>query len=174
MKSGNSMELKWQMWDLKKYSIMSEFLKNLKQAVDDGEFNSDAANKINEIGNAAEKIKFTDNEEVEAKAKERIDKIEPEVVSEEEIEKIKSDYEMKMAEIEKQDIVNRQLATLIQIEDMVNLSILDMFGFVDELDVVFEKELKEDSAYSDLANKVNKIKTKFEEFRLKKDKEEEK
>jgi len=145
--------------------MSEDFLKKLEKAVNEGEFNSDAAKKITAISEAAEKIKFKDDKEVEAKAKERINRIEPETVSEEEVKKINSEHDKKIAAIRKQDAINNNVANLIQIEDMVDLSVEDMFSFVDELEDKFEKELKEDEQFAETAKHIEKIKKKYGEIR---------
>ena len=63
-------------------------------------------------------------------------------VSEEKVAEAYTEYEKKMAQFKKLDMVNAQLATLTEIEDMVKLSIEDMFSFVDELEAKFVKEIE--------------------------------
>lgn len=144
---------------------MSDFLENLKKAADNGEFNSDAAKKILEINELADtKIGSGSPEEVE-KLKETIEKrqegvIEP--VSEEKAIEANTEYEKKMELFKKQDAVNNHLATLIEIEDMVKLSIADMMGHVEELESGFKKELEtKDPMFNDLASKIEEIKSNY-------------
>ena len=144
---------------------MSEFLNNLKKAVDEGEFNSEAAKKINEIDKRADNFKSKDIEEMETKSQERIDRIEPEEISAKQIAEYQTEYEQKMAFIKRQDLANRQLATLIQIKDMVELSIDDMFQFIGELDEQLENQLKEDELFTDLAQMMEEIKNKYKHIR---------
>ena len=146
---------------------MNDFLNNLKKAADNGEFNSDAAKKINEISELAD-IKLTGNtetniEKLKESLKKRItDTNKTNAVTEEEALELNSEYEKKMEKIKKQDAVNTQLATLIEIEDMVKASILDMFSFTDELENKFEKEFKlKDPMFDDLVKKIRKIKNKY-------------
>ena len=135
-----------------------EFLNSLKNAVETGEFNSDAAKKIEEINEINKLV----DEKLKNKYKDGKAKILPvDVTSEEEL-KLKSDYEKKMEEIKQNDIANKQLATLIEIEDMVKLSIEDMFSFVDELESKFDKEFEsENQAFGDLCQKIQQIKSKY-------------
>ena len=146
---------------------MNDFLNNLKKAADSREFNSDAAKKINEISELAD-IKLTGNtetniEKLKESLKKRItDTNKTNAVTEEEALELNSKYEKKMEKIKKQDAVNTQLATLIEIEDMVKASILDMFSFTDELENKFEKEFKiKDSMFNDLYQKIKKIELKY-------------
>lgn len=134
------------------------FLENLKKAVDTGEFNSDAAKKIKEIAELAEeKIGNAD-----ALLKKRLEDSGVRTVSEEEAVQLNSEYEMKMEDIKKRDAINKNVATLIEIEDMVKLSIEDMFSFMDELENKFSKEIEaQDPYFIDLTQQIGKIKSKY-------------
>lgn len=143
---------------------MSTFLENLKNAADNGEFNSEAAKKINEIDEKAND--FSETKSVEQMEDSLIDKAkkdgEIKSVSEEEALELNSDYEKKMDEIKVRDAVNAQFATLIEIEDMVKASIEDMFGFIDELDNKFNKEFEDENPiFGDLSQKIEEIKSKY-------------
>ena len=137
---------------------MENFLQNLKNAVDKGEFNSDAAKKINEIDKLAdEKIKTAENS-----IEERLEKAGVKTVTEEEAAALNSNYEKKMEEIKKQDMVNKQLATLIEIEEMTKSTISDMMSYIDELEDKFAKEFDgEDPMYGELNQKIEQIKLKY-------------
>ena len=87
------------------------------------------------------------------------------VVTEEEVLKLNSEYEKKMAEIKKQDAVNLQLATLTDIEDMVVASVNDMVSFIKELEDKFKKEFDEnDPIFEKLKTKTLEIKLKYISF----------
>ena len=140
---------------------MSEFLDNLKKSVDTGEFNSEAAKKIIEIDKLADE-KATGN--AFKMVQDRIEKAGfVESVTEEEAIVLNSEYEKKMEEIKKQDAVNTQVATLIEIEDMVKLSVQDMLSFAKELEDKFSKEIEaKDPMFNDLYVKIQEVKNKFE------------
>ena len=142
---------------------MGEFLDNLKNAADNGEFNSEAAKKIIEISELAEdKLKgVKDAEELEQKVEKRIEDQEIKSVSEEEAVELNSEYEKKMADIKKLDAVTKQLGTLVEIEDMVVLTVGDMFSHVNELKTQLEKQLKDDPMFSDLSKKIGEIENKY-------------
>lgn len=142
--------------------MASNFLDNLKKAVEDGDFNSDAAKRIIDIDKLADEKKNTpalnkisddiDNDNIQIKT-----------VSEDEAAMIQSNYEKEMEKIKKQDAINRQLATLIEIEDMVKASIEDMLLFAQELEEKFEKEFEaEDPMFGDLSLKIEEVKNKYE------------
>jgi len=147
---------------------MSEFLDNLKKAADNGEFNSDAAKKILEINELADKKLAGGTPEDLEKIQESLDKRvevdseERKAVSEEEVVEMNSQYEKKMADIKMQDAINGQVAMLIEVEDMVKLTIEDMFGLVDELQKRFEKEFEaENPLFGELSQKLEQIESTY-------------
>jgi hypothetical protein len=145
---------------------MSDFLENLKKAADEGEFNSEAAKKILEINELADKkigeATPADLERIQESLEKRQGEELVAPVSEEKVLEANTEYEKKMAQLKKLDAVNAQLAILIEIEDMVKLSIEDMFGFTDELEAKFEKEFEtEDPMFGDLSQKIEELKSKY-------------
>lgn len=142
----------------------SDFLKNLKQAVDNGEFNSDAAKKINEINNLANNFNVGENlnESIENFNK-RLENNQKSSVSEDIANEVNSEYEKEMQLIKEKDKINNLLANLIDIEDTVRICIDDMFSFVYEIEENL-KNKKDDLIYNDLILKVKEIKTKYKKF----------
>ena len=146
--------------------MASNFLENLKKSVEEGDFNSEAAKKINEIDRLADEkfVKTKDGTKyvTTGELDKMIEKAGVKSVTEEEAAALNSDYEKKMADIKKQDAINKQLATLIEIEEMVKMSIDDMFSFMDELEAKFEKEFEdEDPMYGELSQKIDNITSKY-------------
>jgi len=96
---------------------MTDFLKNLKDAVDNGEFNSEAANKINEIHATADGFSKTNTvEELTDKVNRRTDVSAVDgVVDVENIPEINSNYDERMKDIIKRD---KHLAMLSDIVDL--------------------------------------------------------
>lgn len=142
--------------------MASNFLENLKKSVEEGDFNSEAAKKINEIDKLADIIAPTGGAAANLDKRIKDSGGFAESVTEEEAAALNSDYEKKMADIRKQDTVNAQLATLIEIEDMVKASIDDMLAFIDELDENFSAEFEaEDPMFGDLAQKIEQINSKY-------------
>jgi hypothetical protein len=145
---------------------MGTFLENLKQDLEKGNFNSDAAKKINEIDELADE-KFIETRDGNKYVNtENLDKLVNEAgvktVTEEEAAALNSDYEKKMEEIKKQDVVNKQLATLIEVEDMVKASVEDMLLYLDELEENFEKQFEEeDPMFGELSQKIEQIRSKY-------------
>jgi len=142
--------------------MASNFLENLKKSVEEGDFNSEAAKKILEIDKLTSIIAPTGAGSAGTNIRKRLEESGVKTVTEEEAASLNSDYEKKMADIKKQDIINQQLATLIEIEEMVKLSTDDMFSFIDELEAKFEKELDdEDPMYGELSQKIDDIISKY-------------
>lgn len=148
---------------------MNPFLENLKNSVDKGEFNSEAAKKIIEISKLAEtKVPVggfkseEDLKELQNSIDKRVQGAGVKSVSEEEALKLNSDYEKKMQEIKEEDAINQQVVTLVDIEDMVKLSIRDMLSFVTELEDKFKKEIEEKKpTHIVLATKIEELKNKY-------------
>jgi hypothetical protein len=137
-----------------------EFLENLKKAVEEGEFNSEAAKKINEVD------KLADEKKDAAKlVDERLAAAGIKNISEEDGIILSSDYEKKMELIKQQDTINKQLATLIEIEDMTKITISDMISFAQELEDKFAKEFEaEDPMYAELSQKIEQIQLTYKSF----------
>jgi hypothetical protein len=140
----------------------SEFLKNLKTAVDGGEFNSEAAKKIIEIDNLAEEKKGSTPALNYIADKIDDGTIKLKKVTEEEAEMINSEYEKQMEAIKQTDLANAQLANLIEIEDMVKATIGDMITFANDLKEQFGKEFEaKNPAFENLLGKINEINMKY-------------
>jgi len=145
----------------------SDFLKNLQNAVEKGEFNSEAAKKITEITALAD-LKQDHNMEELNKRKENMDKFIEEnggyvaPVDKEVATAANTEYEIKMAELKERDSVMKNFTTLIEIEDMVKASIEDMFSFIDEMEKVFAEKLTADNKlYGDLYSKIEELNVKY-------------
>lgn len=147
---------------------MTKFLDDLKNAADKGEFNSEAAMKINEIADLANKKASLGEDELTESLKKRMEDNpetnpdEVKAVTEEEALELNSKYEQEMTKLKQIDAVNGRLATLIEIEDMVKFSIEDMLGHVEELEIAYKEEFeKENPVYGDLHLKMEEIENKY-------------
>ena len=150
--------------------MASQFLDNLKKAVDTGEFNSEAAKRINEI---YEQANIAISNPLSKSQMEKFEEnLKLESVSEEEAIALNSQYDEKMEELKREDEKNKQIAeliniadtqlsTLIDIENMINESIDDMFSYIDELEIKFEKEFEsENPIFGQLYLKIEQLKLK--------------
>ncbi len=146
---------------------MSDFLKNLKNAVENGEFNSEAAKKIIDIDKQADENNVVYDKSSDMMVSDKLNKMVESAgikhaASEEEVEIINGEYDKQISKIKKQDAINQALANLINIEELVAADIDDMFSFVNQIDVVFGKEFTEnDSMCDDLRKKVEEVKSKY-------------
>jgi hypothetical protein len=134
---------------------MSKFLDDLKNSVESGEFNSEAAKKIIEVDKLADSVSGT------TALEELQEKVGVKSVTDEEVGTLNSTYVKKMEEINKLDIANKQLAMLIDMEDMVKMSIGDLMSYVTHVEIEMEKELKENSIFNDLSLKIEEIKNHY-------------
>jgi len=143
--------------------MASSFLESLKNAADKGEFNSEAAKKIIEIDNlASQKLSKLGTKDIEDLMKDRLEQAGVKTVTEEEAAIGSAEYDKKMEDIKKQDAVNVQIVALMEIEDMVLASVLDMYTFIDELETKFSKEIEaNDPIFTDLTQQIGKIKSKY-------------
>ena len=159
--------------------VMSEFLKNLKDAVDNEEFNSDAAQRINKIDELADQKTVAGSQ---AELDKRLEAAGVKNVSPEEAVALNSQYEEKMAKIKEDDAVNAQTATLIEIDDVIKLSIIDMFEFIEGLEEKFAEQFKdvdlekvqedgefpaENKAYYDLKGQILLIRNRYDSLLVK-------
>jgi len=146
--------------------MASDFLNNLKKTVEAGEFNSEAAKKIIEIADLADrKIGSTVAIDAAMEAAEREGAIQ--TVTEQEAAALNSAYEAKMANIKKQDAINLQIATLVDFEDIIKASVDEMFSFIEELDAKFEAEFKsEDPMFGELYQKIENLKSEYNKIKI--------
>ena len=113
---------------------MSDFLENLKKSVDEGEFNSEAAKKINALDDMAEEV-------LEEKS---VGQIEESVldtataggvitVSGEEVARLNSEYEEKMKKHVAEEVYLATIATMMNDDT-------DIDKAVDELEIFIQKQ----------------------------------
>jgi len=154
---------------------MSDFLENLKKAADNGEFNSDAAKKILEVNDLADqKSQTMDTDALQESLQKRMEEspVESKAVTEEEVLELNSQYEEKMEALKKEDADNKkialaetaknQLETLIEIEEMVKLSINDMLGHIKGLEHNFKSEFNSEiPEFGDLSLKMEELQNKY-------------
>lgn len=137
---------------------MSTFLDNLKKAVDTGEFNSEAAKKINDIDKLADEKKNASD--LVSDRLEKAGYAAP--VSEEEALELNSKYEKEMARLKEIDQANGILATLIDMDDMIKASVVDVLDYLDEIDERLSVEFeKENPNFGELNQKIEHLRNKY-------------
>lgn len=100
---------------------MSDFLKDLQKAVDTGEFNSDIANKLNEINEKADE--FAEGKtvnEIKEDFEKRFEDVEVKSVEEKDIPEINSNYESRMEEITRENETIQLVAEIINLDDLID------------------------------------------------------
>lgn len=144
------------------------FLENLKNAVDSGDFNSEAAKKINEINELADKKSTTMNpNDLEKKIDERIKDVGTKTVTEEEAVMINSEYEKKMEEIKISDKITLTIKNIIEMDDLISESIDDLMFHIKEIEVLYKKDFDSNEKnvnFVELENKIKETKLKYSTF----------
>lgn len=140
-----------------------DFLNDLKESLEKGNFNSDAANKINEIDKKAEKYADKGIPEMNEDLKKKIEESGglKDSVSEDEVPELNTEYEKKMAQFKKMDKINFEIATLNNIEEnLMNLQ-TELSNFINILRKKYEKEDQELPELKLLYEKINELENKF-------------
>lgn len=140
--------------------MSSNFLDSLKKAVENGEFNSDVAKKINELDSLADKVPLS-GKELENAHNEKMLAGGVRSVSEEEAKVANSEHDEKMAALKKQEAMYREIKTLIEIEDLISLSIADMFDHIKEIKERIPMDVPENQM---LVDKIKEIELKYSSF----------
>jgi len=138
--------------------MQSDFLKNLKTAVEEGNFNSEAAKKVIDTNESANKSTKESREKYINAVNAIIKNKKNENISEEEISAINSNYEIEMKNIKEKDLALQQIKLLNEIEETIKLSIHDMFDFINQIEESFDKSEKN---YNNLFTEIEKNKTKY-------------
>lgn len=144
---------------------MSKFLEELKNAVENGKINSEAANKINEIDNLAE-TKSNNLSETSKSMENRLEKgkvINQDTISREEIEESEKKYEDNMIRIKQEDYINSALGDLTKFENLLYDNIGDLFSHIN----VVENNIKDFSkieGYDKLIEYISEMKKNYSKF----------
>lgn len=133
----------------------NSFLDGLKNALDSGEFNSDAAKYITEIHKAAENVDIRETEEKLEKNREAIVNA---PVDADEIKKREEEYEEKITKLKRLDSINATLVSIINLEADVNDALTNLKSYIDEIEEDF---IGDESEYEELKEKLEKIKKHF-------------
>lgn len=139
---------------------MSEFLSNLKKAVEEGDFNSDVAKKINEIDELADKVsKDKSEEEIQKSINDRIKQSGVKTINEEKIGELNSECEMKMYQRSKEEIILATIATLTNMDYSLERQKDELSLFIEEQKNEYDPENEE---HAELYKKINELIKKYE------------
>ena len=144
--------------------MASNFLDNLKNAVENGEFNSETAKKINEVHNAAEKKLKEANGDISKIEKNLNKKIEnvsgaTKNISKEDIEKAQLEYNAKMKALADEEKRNAIIASLIDENDHIINNIIDLYSLIHKTEKYYDEK---DGKNKKLFEKINEFKEKYE------------
>ena len=132
--------------------MANNFLEELKKAVEEGNFNSEAAKKINDIDKLAESMLASGS----LKGKDLNNNIDPNAKFEETEEAI-----AKLKELKVQDEINGEIANISNMED----DLLLHFDYIKEsLESIEGKYDRENPLYNDLFVKIDELKNIFEKI----------
>jgi hypothetical protein len=139
------------------------FLENLKNAVEEGDFNSEAARKINKISELAEnKGAGKRVEELEEVVEKRLEEAGVVEVPEEDLPGLKenqmTEYEEKMQEFKERDKVNSEIAILHNINNVLTNTMTDLGNTIALLGKKYEGESKK---WTDLFNLMDELTEKY-------------
>lgn len=141
---------------------MGNFINDLKKAVESGEFNSDAAKKINTINEYAEKLSGTID--CEKAVEKRLDNAGIRTVTDKDNAILETDFDNQLKILRREELKTKELVMLMDIENAVELTIGDMLSHIQGLKKAFADEFTENSENSDLVKKVNEIELKYSSF----------
>lgn len=132
-----------------------DFLKNLKDALDFGDFNSDAAKKIGEINKMADEININlSNDEISDK----LNKFGVKNIDENDI-KMNEIFDETIKDIKKDDLFNKIIANLLNINKSIeNIINNELIPYLKNIENEYNEEIKNNQNLNSL---IIKIKEKY-------------
>ena len=132
-----------------------DFLKNLKDALDSGDFNSDAAIKIGEINKMADEININlSNDEISDK----LNKFGVKNIDENDI-KMNEIFDETIKDIKKDDLFNKIIANLLNINKSIeNIINNELIPYLKNIENEYNEEIKNNQNLNSL---IIKIKEKY-------------
>lgn len=136
-----------------------DFLKTLKDSLDNGEFNSDAAKKINDITKKAdEMVKSKSVEEINKSIKEKTSTVGVKNIDKDQLEDLNSQYEEKMSERAKEEVILATFATLENLERVADETISNINKLIGDI----KQDYNESEEKSKLLfEKINDLQNKY-------------
>ncbi len=143
--------------------MASNFLDNLKNAVENGEFNSETAKKINEIHNVAEKkLKDANGDisKIENDLKEKAKSLsgETKILNKEEIEKAQIEYNARMKVLADEEKRNAIIASLIDENDHIIDHVIDLYSLIHKTERYYDEKNEKNK---ELFEKMKEFKEKY-------------
>ncbi len=140
---------------------MSDFLENLKKSVDEGTFNSEAAKKINTVDELAEeKLEEKSTGEIDEALHERVFAGGIRTVDEDEVAKLNSEYEEKMKERAKEEILLATVVSLIDEDEALEEKLDSLATYIEKLRD--KHPVTEDETITILHAKMDELEKKYD------------
>jgi len=137
----------------------SEFINNLKRAVEEGDFNSDAAKKINEIDKEANNIKKNKSkDDIEKSINNRIKDSNAKTVDKDKIAELNSKYENEMQNRAKEEKIYATIATLDNLEYAIDKAFDELKSFIIQQKTKYDSN---DESCKELYEKMDKLINKY-------------
>jgi len=144
----------------------SEFINNLKNAIESGDFNSDASKKINDIVNTSDGIKYEDARNHLMNIIKSLD-VNKNVNIVDYFES-ESEYMNYLNNEYHEELLENDINKLILLDTKIHEKIIDLFKYIDELNNKYNViELNSnDNNLNRLIDLINKIKSKYKSIIL--------
>mgnify|MGYP006290691971 CR=1 FL=1 len=137
----------------------NNFLEDLKKAVEDGNFNSDAAKRINDIDKAANDVnKNKSKDEIKKSIDEKVENSGAKTVDEDNVAELNSKYEEKMQQRAKEETIYATIATLDNLDNEIEKARNDLFLFIQQQRNKYDPD---DSDCAELYEKINELTNKY-------------
>lgn len=142
---------------------MGSFLSNLQDSLNSGNFNSEIANKMNAVNEAAdEKLKELGVDGLIKNIVEKVDNEEIHELTQEDIDaakKINDEFNEKNLKF---DLMNKRIAEILEMEHLIDDSINDVFTHIEEIREIYAN----DENFKPLISVIDKVKFKYENVNI--------
>jgi hypothetical protein len=123
---------------------MSEFLKKMEESLEEGKFNSEIADKINEINKKADEFaKGKSVEEMKEVVEEKATQDGVVTVDEGQVPELNSDFEKKMELMKREDRFNNTVANIMNLDDFILKHVDSLKSEITGLEEEFGEEREE-------------------------------
>jgi len=139
---------------------MSNLLDELKKAVDDGNFNSEAAKKLIEIDSKADEVlEEKSTEQIEQSVIDTAISGGVKTIDGADFARLQSEYEEKMKERAREEILLATIVTLIDEDELIDEKLYSLWKFIDNIK---QEHKAEDKGCAELFAKITELETKYD------------
>lgn len=137
---------------------MGNFLTQLQDSLENGKFNSEIANKINSLSEAADdKLAELGVDGIIKSISDKVDSEENHVITQEDVDAAQKANDAFLAKNLKLDLMNKRIAEIMQMEHLIDDSINDILTHVDEVKEFYMN----DDAFKPLLDTLNNVIKKY-------------